>query len=310
MITVLAGGVGAARFLRGLIDVVDAASVTIIGNTGDDEEFLGLHVSPDLDTVAYTLADIVDPEGGWGIAGDTYTTLEQAQRFGEETWFRLGDKDIATHLHRTRLLRDGRTLSEATASIAQGLGLRSRLLPMSDDAVRTLVTTDAGELSFQEYFVRRGFRDDVRSVRFAGAEAARPAPGVIEAIAEAEGVIIAPSNPIVSIGPMLAVAGIRQALIDTKAPVAAISPIIGGRALKGPAAGMLAALGHKASAIGVAELYADFLDVLVLDREDAGLAGDVEAAGVRAVVADTIMRDSERRRAVAAATLEALSQSR
>ena len=306
MITVFAGGVGAARFLRGLIDVVDAATVTIIGNTGDDEEFLGLHVSPDLDTVAYTLAGIVDPEGGWGIAGDTYTTLEQAQRFGEETWFRLGDKDIATHLHRTRLLHDGRTLSEATASIARGLGLRSRLLPMSDDAVRTLVTTDTGELSFQEYFVRRGFRDDVRSVRFAGAEEARPAPGVVEAIAEAEGVIIAPSNPIVSIGPMLAVAGIRQALIDTKAPVAAISPIVGGRALKGPAARMLAALGHEASAVGVAALYADFLDVLVLDRDDAGLANEVEARGVRPAVTDTIMRDPERRRALAAATLEAL----
>jgi LPPG:FO 2-phospho-L-lactate transferase len=306
MIAVLAGGVGAARFLRGLIDVVDAADVTIIGNTGDDEEFFGLHVSPDLDTVVYTLADAVDPERGWGLAGDTYTFLEQMRSLGEETWFLLGDRDLATHVLRTRLLREGRPLSEATAAVARAFGLRCRLLPMSDDRLRTIVTTDGGELSFQEYFVRRGQRDEVRALRFDGAAAARPAPGVLEAIAQASAVIVAPSNPLVSIGPVLAVPGVRQALRDSHAPVAAVSPIVGGRALKGPADRMLASLGHASSAAGVARLYADFLDVLVIDREDAALAGAVESAGVRAVVTDTIMHDAASRRALAQATLNAV----
>jgi len=305
-ITVIAGGVGAARFLRGLIDAVDQESITVIGNTGDDEEFLGLHVSPDLDTVVYTLADVVDPEQGWGIAGDTYTTLEQAKRLGEEAWFLLGDRDIATHLLRTRLLREGRSLSEATAAVARAFGLRCTLLPMSDDRVRTIVTTDAGELSFQEYFVRRRWQDEVRALRFDGAEAARPAPGVLEAIARTDAVVVAPSNPLVSIGPVLAVPGIRDALRETQAPVVAVSPIIGGRALKGPADRMLTNLGHEASATGVARLYADFLDVLVLDNEDASLAADVESLGVRPVVTDTIMRDAAWRRALAEATIGAV----
>jgi LPPG:FO 2-phospho-L-lactate transferase len=304
VITVLAGGVGAARFLRGLIDAVDQESITIIGNTGDDEEFLGLHVSPDLDTVVYTLADVVGPDG-WGIAGDTYTTLEQAKRLGEEAWFLLGDADLATHVERTRLLREGRSLSQATAAIAGAFGLRCRLLPMSDDRVRTVVTTDDGELSFQEYFVRRRWQDEVRGLRFDGAEASRPAPGVLEAIAEAEAVIVAPSNPLVSIGPLLAVPGVREALVATAAPVVAISPIVGGRALKGPADRMLAALGHESSAAGVARLYADFLDVLVLDREDADLAAEVEALGVRAVAADTVMRDAATGQALARTALAA-----
>jgi len=306
MITVLAGGVGAARFLRGLVDVVDPASITIIGNTGDDDEFLGLHVSPDLDTVVYTLADVVDPEQGWGLAGDTYRCLEQAKALGEETWFLLGDRDIATHLLRTRLLREGTTLTEVTATIARAFGLTCRLLPMTDDPLRTVVVTDAGELSFQEYFVRRRWQDEVRALRFDGAEQARPAPGVLEAIAEAEAVIVAPSNPLVSIGPILAVPGVREALRETEAPVIAISPIVGGRALKGPADRMLASLGHEASAAGVARLYADFLDVLMLDREDAGLAPQVESLGVRPVVAETIMRDEASRRALAEATLKAV----
>jgi LPPG:FO 2-phospho-L-lactate transferase len=309
MIAVLAGGVGAARFLGGLVDVVDPASITIIGNTGDDDEFLGLYVSPDLDTVVYTLADVVDPEQGWGVAGDTYRCLEQAKRLGEETWFLLGDKDIATHLLRTRLLREGKTLTKVTDTIARAFGLRCRLLPMSDDRVRTIVDTDAGELSFQEYFVRRRWQDEVRAVRFDGADAARPAPGVLEAIAKAEAVIVAPSNPLVSIGPILAVPGVRDALRDTKATVAAVSPIVGGRALKGPADRMLASLGHEASAAGVARLYADFLDVLVLDREDAGLAPELESLGVRPVVTDTIMRDEATRRSLAEATLKALGLS-
>lgn len=305
MIAVLAGGVGAARFLRGLIDVVDPASVTVIGNTADDEELLGLHVSPDLDTVLYTLVDAVDPEQGWGLAGDTFACLEQAALLGEETWFRLGDADLATHVRRTCLLREGRTLSEATREIAVAFGLPCRLLPMSDDPVRTIVATDAGDLSFQEYFVRRGWQDEVRGLRFEGAHAARPAPGVPEALAEAEIVILAPSNPLVSIGPILAVPGIRQALTHRASPVVAVSPIVGGRALKGPADRMLTSLGHEASAVGVARLYADFLDVLVLDQEDAALVSEVDSLGVRPVVADTIMRDAASRRALAEATLRA-----
>jgi LPPG:FO 2-phospho-L-lactate transferase len=306
MLVVLAGGVGAARFLRGLIDVVDPASITIIGNTADDEEFLGLHVSPDLDTVVYTLSDAVHPEQGWGLADETYTVLEQAARLGEDAWFKLGDKDIATHLLRTRLLREGKTLSEATDAVARAFGLSCRLLPMSDDRVRTIVTADGGELSFQEYFVKRRFQDAVRSVRFDGVESARAAPGVIESIAQAEAVIVAPSNPIVSIGPLLAVPGVRDALRQTKAPVVAISPIVGGQALKGPADKMLASLGYEVSAAGVAKLYADFLDVLVLDEQDASLVGEVESAGVRAVVTDTIMRDAGVRRALAETTLRAV----
>ena len=307
LITVLAGGVGAAKFLRGLVDVVDQTSVTVIGNTADDEEFLGLHVSPDLDTVAYTLADVVDPETGWGIANDTYTTLEQAKQLGEETWFKLGDKDIATHLLRTRLLREGKTLSEATRAVMDAFGVRCRLLPMTADRVRTVVTTDAGDISFQEYFVRRRQQDDVRALQFEGANEAKPAPGVLEAIRAADAIIVAPSNPLVSIGPILAVPGIREALVATKAKVTAVSPIIGGRALKGPADRMLTSLGHESSAVGVAKLYAGFLDVLLLDNEDAALADDVEALGVTATVTNTIMRDAASRSALAEATLNSIS---
>lgn len=306
MITVLAGGVGAARFLRGLVEVVDQASVTVIGNTGDDEEFFGLHISPDLDTVVYTLAGVVDPERGWGLAGDTYETLEQLRRLGEDAWFLLGDRDLATHLRRTALLRAGRTLSEATAAIASAFGVRCRILPVSDDRVRTIVTTDEGDLSFQEYFVRRGQADEVRALRFEGAESARPAPGVLEAIAQAQRVIVAPSNPLVSIGPILAVPSVREALTATGASVVAVSPIVGGRALKGPADRMLRSLGHEGSALGVARLYQDFLDVLVLDREDEALRPQIEALGVRTAVTDTIMRDATSRRALAETTLRAL----
>jgi len=307
MIAVLAGGVGAAKFLRGLISVIDPSSITVIGNTADDEEFLGLHVSPDLDTVVYTLADAVDPEAGWGIANDTYTALEQAAQLGQETWFKLGDKDLATHLLRTKLLRSGNTLSQATQAVADAFGVTCRLLPMSDDRVRTIVTTDDGDISFQEYFVRRRQEDEVKALKFEGAEQAQPAPGVLDAIKRASGVIIAPSNPLVSIGPILAVPGIREALVDTDAKVAAVSPIIGGRALKGPAAGMLESLGHESSAAGVAKLYEDMLDVLVLDEEDRVLAPDVEALGITPIVTNTIMRDAARRRALAEATLESIS---
>jgi len=307
MITVLAGGVGAAKFLRGLADVVDPATITIIGNTADDEEFWGLHVSPDLDTVVYTLSDVVDPEAGWGIANDTFTTLEQAGELGLETWFKLGDKDIATHLLRTRLLREGKSLSEATRTIAGAFGVACSLLPMSDDRVRTLVTTDDGEFSFQEYFVGRQQQDEVRALRFDGIDMASAAAGVIAAIRDANQVIIAPSNPLVSIGPILAVPGIRDALAETEAKIAAVSPIIGGRALKGPADRMLASLGYESSAAGVAKLYANFLDILVLDNQDATLAPEIEALGVTAFVTDTIMRDQQSQAALARVTLDSIS---
>jgi LPPG:FO 2-phospho-L-lactate transferase len=306
MITVLAGGVGAARFLRGLIDVIDPASVTVISNTADDEEFFGLHVSPDIDTVIYTLAGVVNEEQGWGLAGDTYQMLERAKTLGEDTWFLLGDKDLATHLLRTQVLRGGGTLSEATETLARAHGLSCRILPMSDDRVRTIVTTDRGDISFQEYFVRRRQQDDVRALSFDGARRASPAPGVLHALRGADAVIVAPSNPLVSIGPIIGVPGIRDALVLTEAPVVAISPIIGGKALKGPADRMLASLGHESSAAGVARLYADFVDALVVDNEDAALAPEVEAAGVRAAVTDTIMRDAASRRALAQATLDAV----
>lgn len=305
-VTVLAGGVGAARFLEGLLQVMPAERLTVISNVGDDEEFFGLHVSPDIDTVIYTLAGVIDPEHGWGLAGESYALLDAIRRFGYETWFTLGDRDLATHVFRTQLLRDGATLSEATRRIAEAFGLGFRLLPVTDDRVRTIVETDAGALAFQEYFVKRRTEDDVRDVRFDGADSARPAPGVLEAIASAAAVIVAPSNPVVSIAPILAVPGVRAALRASGARVAAVSPIIAGKTVKGPADRMMATLGMTATAVGVAEAYRDFLDVLVVDDEDAALAPAVEATGVRAVVAQTVMRGPPEKRALAEAVLAAV----
>lgn len=305
-VTVLAGGVGAARFLEGLVQVVPPEDITVISNTGDDEEFFGLHVSPDIDTVVYTLAGAIDPQQGWGLAGETYRTLDALRRFGYETWFNLGDRDIATHLFRTDLLRRGHTLGEATRHIADAFGLRFALLPVTDERIRTLVETAAGTLAFQEYFVKHRTEVDVTAVRFDGIDAARPAPGVLDAIASADAVIIAPSNPVVSIGPILGVRGVRDALRATEAPVAAISPIIAGKTVKGPADRMMASLGMEATAAGVARAYADFLDVLVIDEEDRSLAPAVEAAGVRAVVAATIMSGPAEKRALAEAALAAV----
>jgi LPPG:FO 2-phospho-L-lactate transferase len=288
-IVVLCGGVGAARFLEGVVRAVDAEAVTAIVNVADDAEFHALHVSPDIDTVLYTLAGLVDPAQGWGLRGDTHAVQGALAQLGRDTWFQLGDGDIATHIHRTALLREGVTLTEITARLARSLGVRARILPSSDEPQATMVRTDDGWLAFQEYFVRRRQQDTVREVRFDGVGA--PAPGVIDAIAGASVVIVAPSNPIVSIGPILALTGVRDALSRTPAPVVAISPIVGGEALKGPAAAMLASLGHEVSPVGVARMYADFLDAMVLDERDAALASGVESAGPRAVVAPTIMRD-------------------
>jgi LPPG:FO 2-phospho-L-lactate transferase len=305
-ITALAGGVGAARFLEGLVAVAPQEDVTVISNVGDDEEFFGLHVSPDIDIVIYTLSGAIDPEKGWGLQAETFRTLEALRRFGYETWFNLGDGDLATHVHRTQMLRDGATLSEATRSIAEAFGLRLKLLPVSDDRIRSVVITEAGELAFQEYFVKRRTEDVVHGVRFDGADAATPAPGVIEALRDPDVIAIAPSNPVVSIGPILAVPGVREALRETRAKVVAVSPIVGGRTIKGPADRMMASLGMTPTAAGVAGIYSDFLDVLVIDEQDRELAAAVEAAGVRPVVAQTIMRGPEEKRALAAAVLAAV----
>lgn len=306
MITVLAGGVGAARLLRGLAAVSEPGTVTAIVNTGDDTVLHGLHISPDLDTVSYTLAGWSDDERGWGLAGETWTVMEQLERLGGEAWFRLGDRDLATHLYRTHRLAGGASLSQVTAELADRLGVPVRLLPMSDQPVRTMVTlAEGGEIGFQEYFVARRHAVAVRSVRFAGAEAARPAPGALDAIRGADRVVICPSNPIVSIGPILAVPGVRQALAERRADTVAVSPLVGGAALKGPADRLLRELGHEASSAGVAALYAELAASLVIDDVDAADAPAVSATGVRCVVAPTVMHDADHAAALARVVLDA-----
>jgi LPPG:FO 2-phospho-L-lactate transferase len=306
-IAVLAGGVGAARFLVGLLAAVDPESVAAIVNVGDDLELHGLHVSPDLDTVTYTLADAVNPETGWGLAGETWQAMAMVGRYGGPDWFSLGDRDLGTHLFRTGRLAEGATLSAVTAEVAAAWDLRCRLLPATDDRLRTHVTlAETGEeIDFQSYFVGRHHDVAVSAVRFDGAEAARPGPGVLEALAEAEVVVVAPSNPIVSIGPVLAVPGIREAVVARRPQVVGVSPIVGGAALKGPAARMLVELGHEASVVGVARLYRDWCATLVIDHADADLAGAVEAEGVACVVTDTIMRDRDVSARLATTVLEA-----
>ena len=291
MITVLAGGVGAARLLAGLVQVVDPAELTAVVNTGDDVVLHGLEISPDLDTVTYTLAGAIDPERGWGLAGETWQAMESLRRFGGEAWFNLGDRDLGTHLYRTTRRREGATLSQVTAEITRAFGLGLRVLPMTDDEVRTRVTVaDDGEIGFQQYFVERQHAVAVSAVRFAGAEAASPAPGVLEALTGADQVVIAPSNPIVSIGPLLAVPGLRDVVVARRDSVVAVSPIVAGAALKGPADRLMTELGHEATVVGVARTYAAVAGTLVVDEADAALADDVEACGVRCVVAPTVMR--------------------
>jgi len=306
-VAVLAGGVGAARLLAGLVDVVDPASVTAIVNVGDDAELHGLHVSPDLDTVTYTLAGAVNPETGWGLAGETWQAMEGLAAYGGEAWFRLGDRDLGTHLYRTGRMRAGAPLSTVTAEIAARWGVAVRLLPATDDPLRTLVTLadDGREVDFQTYFVRLQHAVAVSGVRFDGAATARPAPGVLDALAAAGAVVLAPSNPVVSIGPVLAVAGIEGALEARRDRVVAVSPIVAGAALKGPADRMLAELGHEASVVGIARLYAPLAGTLVVDEADAALAGAVEAAGMRCVVTGTVMREPGVAAALATTVLEA-----
>lgn len=290
-IAVLAGGVGAARFLRGLIRVVDPPSLSVIVNTGDDEEFFGLHVSPDLDTIMYTLAGAVDQEKGWGRGEDTFACLEALGRYYPETWFRLGDKDLATHLFRTEQLYQGKPLSEVTRALARAWGITATLLPMTDEPVRTVVYTEDGPTPFQEYFVKQRAQGAVRRVAFRGIEEARPAPGVCEAILAADLILLPPSNPIVSIGPILALPGVRDTLRNVSAPVVGVSPIVAGRPVKGPADRMLTGLGIEVSPAGVAGLYQDFLDVFVIDEQDASIRTQLEKMGIKVVVTDTIMSD-------------------
>ena len=290
LITVLAGGVGAARLLSGLVQVVPPTEVTAVVNTGDDVVMHGLHISPDLDTVTYTLAGADNPETGWGLAGETWQAMGSLGRYGGDTWFNLGDLDLGTHLYRTGNLAAGVGLAEITAGITSGWDLEPTLLPMTEDSVATMVTlADGDEVGFQEYFVRLRHDAPVSSVRFDGAGASSPGPGVLDAIAGADVVVVAPSNPIVSIGPLLAVPGIADAIRARREHTVAVSPIIAGTALKGPADRLMRELGHEASAVGVARIYRDLASCLVIDTADADLAGAVEAEGMACVVTDTVM---------------------
>ena len=299
MLAAVAGGVGAARLLRGLAAVTDPRGVAAVVNTGDDVVLHGLHVSPDLDTVTYTLAGAVSLEQGWGIEGESWRAMGALRRYEQvapegssagQSWFRLGDRDLATHLYRTQRLREGATLTAVTGEIARAWGVTMALLPMSDDPVETRVTLSGGEIGFQDYFVARRHAVPVHAVRFAGAEHAAPGPGVLEALAGAERIVICPSNPIVSVGPVLAVPGIRDALRDRRDDVVAVSPIVAGAALKGPAARLLVELGHECSVVGIARIYAPLAATLVLDEADRPLADAVAAEGIRPVVAPTVMR--------------------
>jgi LPPG:FO 2-phospho-L-lactate transferase len=301
-VVALSGGVGGARFLRGVLDAVDPADVTAIVNVGDDLEVLGLSVSPDLDSVVYALAGLADEERGWGRAEETWNALSTVEALGGEAWFRLGDRDLGLHLVRTQALRAGQPLSAITARLTAALGLEVAVLPATDDPLRTFLDTPNGSFDFQHWFVARGHRDPVDRVRFEGATDARPAPGVLEALHEADLVLIAPSNPYVSIGPILAVERIRSALERRRVPCVAVSPLIGGKAVKGPAADMLARLEGGTTPAHLARCYDGLVDALVIDEADA------EAdAGVRTIVTKTLMRDAASRRALAEAALDAVA---
>jgi len=305
VIVALAGGTGAAKLLRGFTRVGPADRLAIVGNTGDDLEWWGLHVSPDLDSVAYALGGLLDPVKGWGVRDDTFHCRDAMAALGRETWFSLGDRDLATHVVRTELLRAGATLTEVTATIVRALGVGSRLYPMSDDRVRTRVRTPDGWLGFQEFFVREKAQPAVVEVAYEGAGRARPAPGVAEAIDGAAAVVVCCSNPVTSIGPILAIPGIVEALVSTAAPVVAVSPIIGGAPVSGPAGKLMTARGLPVSALGIAEGYAPWLDVLVIDTRDATLAPELARRGVRAVVAETLMTDAAAEASLARAVLAA-----
>lgn len=304
MIAALAGGVGAARFLTGLTKLVKEEDLSVIVNTGDDIELFGLHISPDVDIVSYTLAGIVDEEKGWGVRGDTFQCLDMLKKHGLDTWFGLGDRDLATHLYRTDRLKQGVTLSQITDEVCDVLGLKVKILPMSNDKFETRVTTSEGSMHFEEYFVKKQAKDEVLGVEFVGAAKAKPSPGVLEAISEAEMVVVCPSNPVVSIGTILAVDGVRDALRRTSAKVVGISPIVAGLPIKGPADKMLRSLGLEVSAFGVAKFYSDFLDTIIIDTKDAREKNKIELLGVNVKVTNTVMKSLEDKVALAKAVLE------
>jgi LPPG:FO 2-phospho-L-lactate transferase len=302
-VAALAGGVGASKLLLGLYEVMDPAALTIIVNTGDDIVLHGLKISPDLDIVTYTLAGIVDSAKGWGIRRETFHALKRLAGYGRANWFNLGDRDLAAHIHRTALLAEGNTLSQAADSIRKALGVKSRILPMSDDPIPTMIDSNEGPLHFQEYLVKRRAEPVVNGIRFLGAESARPAPGVLEAIRDAGRIVICPSNPLISIGPILAVPEIRDQLRANKEKVFAVCPIVGGKSLKGPSDKMLAQLGHEATALGVAKLYANFTGTFIIDPADQALAGPIEALGMKVAMLPTVMKTRTQKRKLARALL-------
>jgi LPPG:FO 2-phospho-L-lactate transferase len=305
LVVALAGGVGAARLLRGLVRVISPANLVIVGNTGDDFEFHGLHVSPDLDIVTYTLSGIVDEAKGWGIAYDTFHCLQMTEKLGFETWFKLGDKDFAVQVVRTELLKSGLTLSAAVAQLCHMLGVNAKLVPMSNDPVRTVVLSGRMRIDFQEYFVKRKARDKVTGVSFDGCDHATPAPSIVDAIKDAERVIICPSNPVLSISPILSLSAIKDALNKTSAYIVGVSPIVGGKAIKGPADRIMSSLGLQASAYGVAKFYEDFLDHIIIDEADASLRNRIERLGPKVTVTDTIMKSVESATSLATKVMDA-----
>ena len=300
----LAGGVGGAKLAAGLQDVLPAGDLSVVVNTADDFDLWGLHICPDLDTVMYTLAGIANPETGWGIVDESFETLNMLGRYGEDTWFKLGDRDLATHVLRTDRLRSGETLTEITDRLSGALDLASAVLPMTDDPVSTMLDTPEGRLEFQEYFVRRGQKDEVLGVELRGIDDAGPTEAVLAAISGADAIIFCPSNPVVSIGPILALPGMRKALALSRAPKVAVSPIVGGRALKGPADKMLLSLGHEVSSAGVAAIYAGLVDGMVVDTVDDDDRAGIEAIGMRVLVTDSVMREAGDRARLASETLE------
>jgi LPPG:FO 2-phospho-L-lactate transferase len=302
-ITALAGGIGASKLLLGLHDVIDPRDLTVIVNTGDDITLHGLKISPDLDIVTYTLAGIVDETKGWGYRGETFHALKRLAAFGRANWFNLGDRDLATHIHRSAMLAEGKSLSDAAETIRLALGLKARILPMCDQAVPTMIDTGEGELHFQEYLVKRCAQPVVRGIRFDGVDKARPARGVLDAIGDADCILICPSNPLISIGPILAVPGIREALRARKETVLAVCPIVGGKSLKGPSDKMLAELGHEPSAFGVAKLYADFTGTFVIDPADKTRVGAIRKLGMKVEVVPTVMKTRTQKRKLARSLL-------
>jgi len=304
MITVLSGGTGGAKFVDGLSRVVPPRDLTVIVNTGDDLVWWGLNVSPDLDSILYVLAGMLSQERGWGVEDDTFHCLEAMRRLGEPGWFSIGDRDLATHLLRTELLASGKTLTEATAEMARRLKVEARILPMSDDKVETRVLAPTGELSFEEYFVRERHQVPVEGVRFSGADQAQPAPGVIDAIRNADAILIAPSNPITSIGPILAIPEIRRALIESSAPVTAVSPIVGGAAVSGPAGELMRSQALPVSALGVAQTYREFLDTLLIDERDRQLIENLQSLEIGSVATNILMKSSEDKVRLARTALE------